>query len=117
MAFSFVYLAVRALLGALVRSRRGLHVKDIELLVLRHELEIPRRQVARPKLKPADRALLAAAALKGFKMAVHAAARWYSWMSPPSRSRRSIFSTVDEAAVSAGSGVSSASPRCGRARL
>src|SRR5205823_3579846 len=34
MAFSFLYLAVRALLGALVRSRRGLHVKDIELLVL-----------------------------------------------------------------------------------
>jgi putative transposase len=63
MAFAFLYLAVRALLGALVRSRRGLHVKDIELLVLRHELEILRRQVARPQLKPTDRALLAAAAL------------------------------------------------------
>jgi putative transposase len=62
MVFSFLYLAVRALLGALVRSRRGLHGKDIELMVLRHELEILRRQVARPKLKPADRALLAAAA-------------------------------------------------------
>jgi putative transposase len=62
MAFSFLYLAVRALLGALLRSRRGLHVKDIELLVLRHELEILRRQVARPKLAAADRALLAAAA-------------------------------------------------------
>ena len=37
MAFSFLYLAVRGLLGALVRSRRGLDVKDIELLVLRHE--------------------------------------------------------------------------------
>src|SRR3954464_8631875 len=43
MAFAFLYLAVRALLGALVRSRRGLDVKDIELLVLRHELEILRR--------------------------------------------------------------------------
>src|SRR5919108_6427296 len=62
MAFSFLYLAVRALLGALVRSRRGLHVKDIELLVLRHELEVLRRQVARPKLGTVDRALLAAAA-------------------------------------------------------
>jgi transposase InsO family protein len=61
MAFSFLYLAVRALLGALVRSRRGLHVKDLELLVLRHELEILRRQVARPKLRIVDRALLAAA--------------------------------------------------------
>jgi putative transposase len=62
MVFSFLYLAFRALLGALVRSRRGLDVKDIELLVLRHELEVLRRQVARPKLRPADRALLAAAA-------------------------------------------------------
>jgi len=62
MAFSFLYLAVRALLGALVRSRRGLQVKDIQLLVLRHELEILRRQVARPKLGTPDRALLAAAA-------------------------------------------------------
>src|SRR5215211_6914553 len=62
MAFSFLYLPVRALLGALLRSRRGLHVKDVELLVLRHELEILRRQVARPKLAAADRALLAAAA-------------------------------------------------------
>ena len=48
MAFSFLYLAVRALLGALVRSRRGLHVKDIELLVFRHELEILRRQSCDP---------------------------------------------------------------------
>jgi putative transposase len=62
MVFSFLYLALRALLGALVRSRRGLDTKDIELLVLRHELEVLRRQVARPKLRPADRALLAAAA-------------------------------------------------------
>jgi putative transposase len=62
MAFSFLYLAVRALLGAPVRSRRGLHIKDVELLVLWHELEILRRQVVRPKLQMADRALLAAAA-------------------------------------------------------
>src|SRR5437773_9616373 len=43
MAFSFLYLAFRALLGALVRSRRGLDVKDLELLVLRHELAVLRR--------------------------------------------------------------------------
>ena len=34
MAFSLLYLAFRALLGALVRTRCGLDVKDIELLVL-----------------------------------------------------------------------------------
>jgi putative transposase len=63
MALSFLYLAVWALLGAFVRSRRGLDVKDLELLVLRHELAILRRQVARPKLEVVDRALLAAAAI------------------------------------------------------
>jgi putative transposase len=61
MAFSFFYLGFRALLGALVRCRRGLDVKDIELLVLRHELEVLRRQVSRPRLRAADRALFAAA--------------------------------------------------------
>ena len=64
MVLSFLYLAFRALLGALVRSRRGLDLKDIELVVMRHELDVLRRQVARPKLRPADRALLAAAAVQ-----------------------------------------------------
>jgi putative transposase len=52
MVFSFLYLALRAVLGALLCSRRGLHLKDLELLVLRHELEILRRQVGRPRLRP-----------------------------------------------------------------
>jgi putative transposase len=50
------------LIGLLVRSGRGPGVKDVELMVLRHELEVLRRQVGRPKLRPVDRALLAAAA-------------------------------------------------------
>jgi hypothetical protein len=61
MVFSLLYLAVRALLGVLVRSRRGLDVKDIELMVLRHEFEVLRRQVGRPTFRHVDRALLAAA--------------------------------------------------------
>jgi putative transposase len=55
-------LAFRALPGVLVRHGRGLDVKDLEVLVLRHAVQVLRRPVARPKLRAADRALLAAAA-------------------------------------------------------
>lgn len=61
MFFSFLYLTFRALFGLPIRSRRGPEAKDVELLVLRHELEVLRRRVGRPKLRRADRALLAAA--------------------------------------------------------
>jgi hypothetical protein len=61
-AFPFPYVGFRALLGALVRCRRGVDAKDLELLVLRHEVAVLRRQVARPKPRVADRVLLAAAA-------------------------------------------------------
>ena len=60
MLWSFVYLAVRnlfALVQVLGRSGRS---KELEILVLRHELAILRRQARRPRLTPADRAFLAA---------------------------------------------------------
>jgi putative transposase len=44
----------------LVRLARGDAAKDMEILVLRHQLTVLRRQVPRPKLELADRALLAA---------------------------------------------------------
>jgi hypothetical protein len=39
---------------------RGDAAKDMEILVLRHKLAVLGRQTPRPKLEPADRALLAA---------------------------------------------------------
>jgi putative transposase len=45
------------LLALLARSDAA---KDLEILVLRHQLTVLRRQTPRPKLEPADRALLAA---------------------------------------------------------
>jgi putative transposase len=39
---------------------RGDASKDLEILVLRHQLSVSRRQVPRPRLEPADRVLLAA---------------------------------------------------------
>ena len=60
MLWSFVYLVVRnlfALVWLLARPRRS---KELEILVLRHELAILRRQAAQPKLTRADRGLLAA---------------------------------------------------------
>jgi hypothetical protein len=44
----------------LVLLARGDAAKDLEILVLRHQLAVLGRQTARPRLKPTDRALLAA---------------------------------------------------------
>jgi hypothetical protein len=62
MTFSFLYLAMRALFGALVRSRRGLHVKGHRAVGATTRARDPARQVAQPKLRLADRAPVAAAA-------------------------------------------------------
>jgi putative transposase len=58
--WSLVYVVVCRLLELVVLFGRGERSKELEILVLRHELSILRRQVARPRLSPADRLLLVA---------------------------------------------------------
>ena len=61
--WSLLYLVVRALVRLLVRSGRPDRddgAKDLEILVLRHQLRVLQRDAGRPKLRPIDRVLLAA---------------------------------------------------------
>src|SRR4249920_1803502 len=54
------YLTLCRSIQLLAQLARGDAAKDLEILVLRHQLAVLRRQTPRPKLEPADRALLAA---------------------------------------------------------
>jgi putative transposase len=57
--WSFVYLAIRRLLELAVVMAHSDDANEIELLALRHEVAMLRRQVKRPSFDPADRAFLA----------------------------------------------------------
>ena len=57
---SFAYWVVRRLFELLILFGRSERAKELEILVLRHELLVLRRQVGRPRLRSADRVLLAA---------------------------------------------------------
>jgi hypothetical protein len=46
------------LVGVLLGSLRSEHAKDVEIVVLRHQLAVLCRQVKRPEFQPADRSPL-----------------------------------------------------------
>lgn len=60
MIISVAYRLVRCLLGYFVVLARREASKDAELLVLRHEIAVLRRQIGRVRYQPGDRLWLAA---------------------------------------------------------
>lgn len=75
MLLSFVYVLVRGVFG--LAPDGGDREKDLEILVLRHQLKVLKRKVGRPRLRPMDRLLLAAVAR------VLPKERWASFMVKP----------------------------------
>ncbi len=61
MVVSLVYLLFRRALAVAALRPRSREFKELEIVVLRHELAVLRRQVARPRLEETDRVFLAAA--------------------------------------------------------
>ena len=60
MAVQLIYLMFAKLLGWMVLHTRSDATKDIEILVLRHQLAVLQRRTPRPRMSWTDRALIAA---------------------------------------------------------
>ena len=100
MALSFLYIAFVRLLELLRLSLRREEELAVEVVMLRHEVAVLRRQAARPALRPSDRAVLAGlsrllpkARRCRFFVRPETLLRWHralarrGWTYPPSRRR------------------------------
>jgi hypothetical protein len=75
--WSLCYLAFRCVLQLVFLRPRAENFKELEIVVLRHELSVLRRQTRRPQLTTADRVFLAAASR------LLPRARWRSFLVTP----------------------------------
>src|SRR3972149_10982440 len=80
----FLLSLIARALARLVASSADDGSKDVEILVLRHQLKVLRRQIGRPRLRPVDRSLLAVAARAlprdrwaSFRVAPQTLLRWH----------------------------------------
>jgi len=74
---SLLYVIMRRLMALVFLCFRSSDFKELEIVVLRHELAVLRRQASRPALRPADRAFLAAASR------LLPRARWHAFFVTP----------------------------------
>ena len=77
MVFSLLYVVLQRWLELLALRHKAESDKDLEIVVLRHQLSVLQRQVKRPVFRPADRAFLAAASR------ILARERWRSFLVRP----------------------------------
>jgi transposase InsO family protein len=107
MSFRLLYLIFDRILGWLMLLGRASSSKDVELLVLRHEVAVLRRANPRPRLDWADRALFAAlirhlpAVLRGHRLVTPATLlRWHRrlvtkrWTHPHRSGRPPLDDTI-----------------------
>jgi len=125
--WSFAYLAARGLFALVFLLGRSGRSKELEILVLRHEVAVLRRQSGRPRLTRADRAFLATlsrslprAAWASFSVRPETLLRWHRrlvarrWTYPHAKPGRS---PIEPAAVTLILRLAKENPRWGYRRI